>query len=450
MWGRAKHLLLKVPFAPIVLSAALAVSVAAPARAADAVVTNVRIGLHTVATRIVLEITKPVEFTAFTLNSPKRVVIDLPEIGWQLPPEPLPNAVGVFERLRYGLFRPGNSRIVLDVKTPVAITKAFILEPQGTHNHRLIVDLTPTSEEAFLRGIGAAPIRAGGAANPKADKTALAPPPAAMPQPVAATPPPASTAAPLTSSPQSSAFRLAPRKPEPRQHGDKHVIVIDPGHGGVDPGTIGASGSYEKHITLSMARELKKQLEATGRFKVLLTRDRDIFIRLRDRVQMARDAKAELFISIHADAVKNRSIRGPSVYTLSEKASDHEAGELAEKENKADLIAGIDLTNETPEVTNILIDLAQRETMNESARYAAILVKEIRRATEVLRNTHRFAGFAVLKAPDVPSVLLEMGFLSNSTDERQLKSSQFRARFATAVVKSVEAHFVRVEEANRK
>ena len=165
---------------------------------------------------------------------------------------------------------------------------------------------------------------------------------------------------------------------------------------------------------------------------------------------MARDAKAELFISIHADAVKNKSIRGPSVYTLSEKASDNEAGELAEKENKADLIAGIDLTHETPEVTNILIDLAQRETMNESARYAAILIKEIRKATEALRNSHRFAGFAVLKAPDVPSVLLEMGFLSNPTDERQLKSRQYRSKLAAAVVKSVEAHFVRVEEANRK
>ena len=199
-----------------------------------------------------------------------------------------------------------------------------------------------------------------------------------------------------------------------------------------------------------MARVLKKRLERTGRFKVLLTRDRDIFIRLRDRVQMARDAKAELFISIHANSVGNKKIKGSAVYTLSEKASDSEAQELAEKENKADLIAGIDLTYETPEVTSILIDLAQRESMNQSARFAAALVKELRRTTKVLRNSHRFAGFAVLKAPDVPSVLFEMGFLSNPSDERALRSRKYRARLAAAVVRSMEAYFARIEEATRR
>ena len=199
-----------------------------------------------------------------------------------------------------------------------------------------------------------------------------------------------------------------------------------------------------------MARELKKRLERTGRFKALLTRDRDIFIRLRDRVQMARDAKAELFISIHADSVRNKKIKGSAVYTLSEKASDGEAQELAEKENKADLIAGVDLTHETPEVTSILIDLAQRESMNQSARFAAALVKELRRHTKVLRNSHRFAGFAVLKAPDVPSVLFEMGFLSNPADERALRSRKYRSRLAATVVRSAEAYFARIEEATRK
>ncbi len=199
-----------------------------------------------------------------------------------------------------------------------------------------------------------------------------------------------------------------------------------------------------------MARELKKRLERTGRFKALLTRDRDIFIRLRDRVQVARDAKAELFISIHADSVRDKSIKGSAVYTLSEKASDREAQELADKENKADLIAGVDLTYETPEVTNILIDLAQRESMNQSARFAATLVKELRRNIKVLRNSHRFAGFAVLKAPDIPSVLFEMGFLSNPSDERALRSRKYRARLAAMVVRSMEAYFARIEEATRK
>ena len=249
---------------------------------------------------------------------------------------------------------------------------------------------------------------------------------------------------------QASPFRLAPRKPEPKHRDKKHIGVIDPGHGGADPGTIGISGIYEKHLTLSMARELKKRLERTGRFKALLTRDRDIFIRLRDRVQMARDAKAELFISIHADSVRNKKIKGSAVYTLSEKASDGEAQELAEKENKADLIAGVDLTHETLEVTSILIDLAQRESMNQSARFAAALVKELRRHTKVLRNSHRFAGFAVLKAPDVPSVLFGMGFLSNPADERALRSRKYRSRLAATVVRSAEAYFARIEEATRK
>ena len=251
-------------------------------------------------------------------------------------------------------------------------------------------------------------------------------------------------------SPQASPFRLAPLKPEPGHRAKKKVIFLDPGHGGVDPGTIGISGVYEKHITLSMARELKRQLEQTGRFTVLMSRARDVFIRLRDRVRLARDQKADLFISIHADTVKNRKIKGPAVYTLSEKSSDKEAQELAEKENKADLIAGVDLTHETQEVTNILIDLAQRESMNQSARFATSLIRELKHQTRVLRNTHRFAGFAVLKAPDIPSILLELGFLSNPQDERALRSKAYRARLASAVRKAVEAYFVRIEEATRK
>jgi N-acetylmuramoyl-L-alanine amidase len=443
------------------LASALAVTLAWPAAAAESMVTDIRVGVHAAATRIVLSLTKPVSFSAFTLAEPNRVVVDLPEVGWQLPPEPLPAATGVFERLRYGLFKPGNSRIVFDIHTPATITQAFVLEPQGGHPYRLVVDLTPASRQEFLRSVGAQPIRvAGPPPKPAEQRPGLAPPPvAAPPTPAttvakagaadaAATPPSLSPRAGVQDQP--SPFRLAPRKPEPKHRNGPHIIVIDAGHGGVDPGTIGVSGTYEKHVTLAMARELKKQLEATGRFKVVLTRDRDVFIRLRDRVQIARDAKAELFISIHADTIKNKAIRGPAVYTLSEKASDLEAAELADQENKADLIAGIDLSHETPEVTNILIDLAQRESMNESARFAAALIDQLKATTTVLRNTHRFAGFAVLKAPDVPSVLLELGFLSNPVDEKSLRSQAYRGQLASAVTKALEAHFARVEQATRK
>jgi N-acetylmuramoyl-L-alanine amidase len=167
-------------------------------------------------------------------------------------------------------------------------------------------------------------------------------------------------------------------------------------------------------------------------------------------VRIARDEKAELFISIHADTVRDRKVKGPAVYTLSERSSDKEAKKLAERENKADLIAGVDLTHEMPEVTNILIDLAQRESMNQSASFATSLIRELKRKTRVLRNTHRFAGFAVLKAPDIPSILLELGFLSNPTDERRLRSKAYRSKLASAVTNAVAAHFVRIEEATLK
>lgn len=237
---------------------------------------------------------------------------------------------------------------------------------------------------------------------------------------------------------------IPPRKPTVA---GKRIVAIDPGHGGVDPGTIGIGKTYEKHVTLALGRDVKRALEATGRYKVVMTRDRDIFLRLRQRVQVARDAGAELFISIHADSVANPKTRGLSVYTLSEKASDKEAAKLATKENKADLIAGIDLSAESADVTNILLDLAQRETMNQSALFAREVVGELKREVKLLRNTHRFAGFAVLKAPDMPSVLLEAGFLSNRQDERNLLSKNYRAKLANAVAKGVDRHFAATEEA---
>jgi len=228
------------------------------------------------------------------------------------------------------------------------------------------------------------------------------------------------------------------------------VIVIDPGHGGVDPGAIGVSGIYEKHITLALARELKTALEKSGRYRVHLTRDRDVFIRLRDRVAIARQYGADLFISLHADAVQNPSIRGLSVYTLSQNASDNEAQSLAEKENKADLIAGVDLSHETPDVAGILIDLAQRETMNRSAGFASEMVDEVGQEFDLLDNTHRFAGFAVLKAPDLPSVLIETGYLSNDYEEKQLRQPVYRARLAKAMARAIDRYFPSSQKAARR
>lgn len=376
-----------------------------------AAVSDVRVGLHGARTRVVLDLNQAVEFSIFTLPAPYRVVINLPEVNWALAAQNLPENKGLIGGLRFGLFSPGTSRMVIDAKGPVEVQKAFLLKPIEGNRYRLVLDLVSTSQTVFLETL----------AHRKAQAKASQP-----------------------ARVQAVAMPMPMRKPD---LGGKKIIVIDPGHGGVDPGTIGVSRTYEKNVTLALARDIKKALEATGRFKVVLTRDRDIFIRLRDRVRKAREAGADLFISVHADSVKNRRTRGLSIYTLSDNASDKEAAALAHKENKADLIAGIDLSAENAEVTNILIDLAQRETMNQSAIIAQGLVKELKREVKLLRNTHRFAGFAVLKAPDLPSVLVEAGFLSNAQDERNLLSRNYRTKMARAFARGVLAHFDNIQEA---
>ena len=225
--------------------------------------------------------------------------------------------------------------------------------------------------------------------------------------------------------------------------------MIDPGHGGVDPGAISRSGAWEKHIVLAFSKELRRQLVATGKFDVRLTRHRDVFIRLRQRIAKARAVGANLFLSIHADSIHNRRVRGTSVYTLSKRASDKEAAALARKENKSDLIAGVDLKKQSSDVVNILIDLAQRETMNESAVFAQQLVSEMAKVRKMLRNTHRFAGFAVLKAPDIPSVLIELGYLSNRTDEKLLLDPKQHRRMASSITRAIQRYFERQQALNR-
>jgi len=458
-------------FAAVSLLAGFAATIVAvaptTAAAAEAIVTDVRVGPHAKATRVVFEVSRLVPYRIFMLGNPNRVVIDLPEVGWRLPPRPLPQQIGVFETLRYGLYKPGNSRVVVDLKSPAVIGKAFLMGPSGTHGHRIVVDLNPATKRQFAKFLKTAPIEVkpdqpGAIVKPVVARTktpvvaaATRSVPNSAKRPVSTVRQPAPPKTVQVSSGSrdraaASSFRLAPRKPALRPGKAKRVVVIDPGHGGPDPGTIGLSGSYEKHITLAMARTLRDKLEATGRYKVVLTRDRDIFIRLRDRIQIARDAGGELFISLHADSIKNRKIRGPSVYTLSETASDKEAAALAEKENKADVIAGVDLTHESPEIANILIDLAQRESTNQSVRFATTLLPQLKKQTRLLRNSHRFAGFAVLKAPDIPSVLVEMGFLSNREDERALRSQAYRNKLGIAVTRAVDGYFSQVEEANRR
>lgn len=403
-----------------------------------AVVSDVRVADHGPNTRFVLDLSAAVEAKIFTLANPYRVVLDLPEVGWRLPARPLPHSVGLFKKVRYGLFKPGTTRVVIEATGPIALTEVHYWPRESDKMVRLVIDIGAISATKFVSAAKSGTSSVTVLADSAVSKTEQPVAAAKSPLP-AATPPLVSARFPFSRPPRKPAFV-----------NELPLIVIDPGHGGADPGASGARGTYEKHITLSAAREFRRMLEKTGRYRTVLTRDRDILIALRDRVTFAREVDADLFVSLHADSIRKKDIRGLSVYTLSERASDSEAGELADRENKADLIAGVDLSHETPEVTNILIDLAQRETMNESARFAAVLVKELGRQTRLLRNTHRFAGFRVLKAPDVPSVLVEMGFLSNRSDETELLKKSYRAKLGAAFVHAIDKYFTRVEEAYRR
>jgi N-acetylmuramoyl-L-alanine amidase len=231
------------------------------------------------------------------------------------------------------------------------------------------------------------------------------------------------------------AFAQGPRR--------DHVVVLDAGHGGIDPGAIGVSGVYEKDIVFDLTRDVARRLDARRGFKVVLTRDSDEFIALHDRVHRARKAGGELFLSIHADALPKPSMRGASVFTLSEKASDKLAEALAQHENKVDLIAGIDLSNQPPEVGSILLDLARRQTTNESIRIARRLVHELGQKVPLLHDGLHSAGFAVLKAPDVPSALVETGCLTNKEEERLLRSTSYQKKIAGILAHAIEAHFDR-------
>jgi N-acetylmuramoyl-L-alanine amidase len=224
--------------------------------------------------------------------------------------------------------------------------------------------------------------------------------------------------------------------------GAKPLVILDAGHGGIDPGTHGQSGLVEKDLVLSIAKTLRKALESTGRYRVQLTRETDVFIPLRERVNIARAAHGDLFVSLHADSNDHRDVRGASVYTLSEDASDREAATLAEKENMSDIIAGVDLTGENSPVASILIDLAQRDTMNRSVRFAETVIGSLPAAT-MLRPLfpHRSAGFAVLKAPDIPAVLIELGYLTNAKDESEMATEAWRSRVARAISSAIDTHF---------
>ncbi len=399
-----------------------------PLKAAEPIATNIRVGTHSDKTRFVIDLSDKIKFRIFALSDPYRIVIDLPEISWRLPVDVIKRNLGgkktLISNFRYGYFRTGLSRIVLDIKEPIRVKSSFIITPTKGKKYRLVIDLVKTTRKIFLAAMRKSKIKE---RNKKSKLRRV----------------------------ENSRNNLLSRVPNPEkrakleksniqgvQANKKPVIVIDPGHGGIDPGST-SGRVFEKYITLEVAKVIESHLKTLGRYKVFLTRRNDKFIRLRKRISIAKLRGANLFISLHADAIKNKRVRGFSIYTLSEKASDKEAADLARKENKADVIAGVDLSAESPVVSDILIDLRQRNTMNESSKFAVGLVRHIRKVTKSLSNAHRFAGFAVLKSPDIPSVLIEMGFLSNRADEKALLNPRYRANLARSIGKAVDEYFLR-------
>jgi len=372
------------------------------------VATDTRVGGDDALTRFVMDFSRKVDLRAFTLADPYRVVIDLPQVTFNLPPKTGEDGRGLVKAYRFGLVMQGGSRIVLDVGKPVRIEKAFALDAQAGQPARVVVDLVATDRDSFMKTVAA-------------EKNSL-----------------------RTGSTQESGKESAARPPQLRNSGDpRPIVVIDPGHGGIDNGTIAATGIMEKQIVLDFALLLRDQLEQSGKYRVVMTRTDDTFIPLADRVRMARIRQAALFISIHADALKKGEgeAQGATVYTLSETASDAEAGRLAENENRADVIAGIDLSHESTDVADILIDLAQRETKAYSMHLAKSLVAGMRKVAKMHKHPLKSAGFKVLKAPDVPSVLVELGYVSSEADLKQLTSGAWQAKTAGAVAQSIDAFF---------
>jgi len=382
---------------------------APPAPVRETVVMGARIGEHQDRTRFVVEVSEPVEMRTFTLNNPNRVVIDMPSVRWHLDGPPRPSGNGAVRSYRYGTFRPGNSRFVIDLNQPVTVAEPMVLPPENGSGYRVVFDLFPTAQAKFDH-------MAGWPEDLKAREQAI----------------------------QMAALPKTPPLPQTRI---KKVIMIDPGHGGPDSGTIGEGGVMEKDIVLATALKLRSTLLTRG-YTVHMTRETDMIVPLPQRARIGRAYKADLFISIHADSNPDANVSGLSIYTLSEKGSDKEAIALAQKENAADAINGVDLSGDNSAVAPILIDLAQRDTMNKSSHFAETALSELGGVTDILpRQPHRSAGFVVLKAPDMPSVLVELGYLSNSHDAPQMQLDSWRARVARAIAAAVDRQFMTQAEA---
>lgn len=370
----------------------------AAARAADTpplAALTFRMAGDDLRTRIVVMFDHEPQVSTLLFGNPHRLVVDLPETSFGFDEKSVAPR-GLVSHVRYGLVGKGRSRLILTLRGPFKVEDLRVLKNETDPGYRLVADIVATSDREFAQAL--------------------------------------KERAEITGSTVQDAAATGPDAAEPHPF----TVMIDPGHGGIDSGAESVSGIKEKDLTLAFGKELRDRLAQENNVRVLMTRDDDTFLRLSERVRIARQHEADLFISIHADTINQHDIRGATVYTISDKASDSVARAMAERENKSDTMGGA-LPEEQPEVTDILLDLTRRETHTFSLSFAEKVINHLQGKVNLINNPHRFAGFQVLRAPDVPSVLIEIGYLSNAEDEKLISDPQWRKTLADRIARAVKA-----------
>jgi N-acetylmuramoyl-L-alanine amidase len=371
-----------------------------PRRPSAIMATAVHVVADAGATSVIVDLSAPQQARVAALADPDRLLLDLSNVSFHAPADRKSHHGGLVKALRFGVVMTAQSRIVIDLVQPARVVRQDVVSVAD--GVRLVIRLEPVAREAFLANAGA-------------------------------------SAWSRTDGDDIVTGTVIRRVNAAVGGGALPLVVLDPGHGGIDPGASTAAGDLEKTIVLQVAMLLRDRLERGGKVRVAMTRTADVFVPLRDRVRMARQAKAHLFVSLHADSLTDESeVRGATVYTLAERASDERSAKLADRENRADLAAGIDLKDDQDEVSDILFDLARRETRIFSHEVARGIVSSVQRATPMHKNPHRGAGFRVLRAPDVPSVLLELGYLSSAEDVKAIMSDTWRTGMIEAVARAIE------------
>ncbi|MFA6015855.1 MAG: N-acetylmuramoyl-L-alanine amidase [Gallionellaceae bacterium] len=400
---------------------------------AEVNITSVRVWPAMDYTRLTLESKQRISYKQFTLKNPERLVIDLEDVKISNIIKEISSKVGdndpFIKSVRVSAFKPGVVRLVLDLKTE-AKPQIFNLKPVAEYGHRLVLDVYPSVDPLMALALQS-----------ETKSAAEAPPLNVTSAPSPATPPATEPKLQVATTLQAQPGKVPPQK-MPELSARILIIAVDAGHGGEDPGAQGRRGTHEKVVTLAIARKLKEQIDSTPGMRAVLIRDGDYFISLGKRVEKARKAHADLFISIHADAFVKPHARGSSVFALSERgATSASARWLAKKENEADLIGGVNLSIKDPYLARTLLDLSQTATINDSMKVAKHVLNELGGINTLHRGKVEQAGFAVLKSPDIPSILVETAFISNPEEERRLADDNYRGQMASAIMNGIKRYF---------